>query len=177
MYTSDELKWSTLPEQKPSAAIAVVIKRATLIGGVDVSTGKVTDTLSTWYEEYGRWIQVLLPMPTERFRPAVIYQDNFLLVTGGVAEDVSTVLNTTDVLDLTTTKWSTPEGLRLPIPLHQHIAWPFAESTYSWWAGLQCILGNHQKITTPRRGEQSGVMSSRLQPHSTPSHKGVYGPE
>ena len=33
------------------------------------------------------------------------------------AEDYSTVFNTTDVLDLTTMKWSTPQGLNLPIPL------------------------------------------------------------
>ena len=81
---------------------------------------KVTNTLSTWYEEEGRWKQVLPPMPTGRYCPAVISHDNFLLVTGGVAEDVSTVLNTTDVLDLTTMKWSTPEGLNLPIPLWAH---------------------------------------------------------
>ena len=120
VYSTDELKWSTLPEQRPGAAIAVVIKHITLIGGMDVSTGKVTNTLSTLHEEEGRWIQVLPPMPTGRYRPSVIYHDSFLLVTGGVAEDVSTVLNTTDVLDLTTMKWSTPKGLILPVPLHQH---------------------------------------------------------
>ena len=87
----------------------------TLIGGVDVSTGKVTNTLSTWYEEEGQWKQVLPPMPC----PAVICHANLLLVTGGLAEDDS-VLNTTDVLDLTTMKWSTPEGLNLPVPLWRH---------------------------------------------------------
>ena len=40
-------------------------------------------------------------------------------MTGGVAEDGS-VLNTTDVLDLTTMKWTSPEGLNLPVPLRQH---------------------------------------------------------
>ena len=44
-----------------------------------------------------------------------------LLVTGGMVEDDS-VLNITDVLDLTTCtmKWSTPEGLNLPVPLRRH---------------------------------------------------------
>ena len=117
VYSTNELKRSTLPEQQSSAAIAVLNNHVTLIGGLDVSTGKVTNALSTWYEEEGRWKQVLPPMPTGRVCPAVISHDNLLLVTGGVAEDVSTVLNTTDVLDLTTMKWSTPEGLNLPIPL------------------------------------------------------------
>ena len=59
-------------------------------------------------------------MPTRRVCPAVISHDNLLLVTGGVAEDASTILNTTDVLDLTTMKWSTPKGLNLPVPLMWH---------------------------------------------------------
>ena len=49
-----------------------------------------------------------------------ISHDNLLLVRGGVAADISTVLNTTDVLDLTTMKWNPPEGLNLPVPLWQH---------------------------------------------------------
>ena len=117
VYSTNELKWSTLPNQQFGAVIAVLNNHVTLIGGQDVSTGKVTNTLSTWYEEEGQWKQVLPPMPTGRYCPAVISHDNLLLVTGGVAEDVSAVLNTTDVLDLTTMKWSTPVGLNLPVPL------------------------------------------------------------
>ena len=119
VYSTNEHKWSTLPEQQGSTAIAVVNNHVTLIGGTDVSTGKVTNPLSTWYEEEGRWKQVLPPMPTRRLGPAVISHDNLLLVTGGLADD-DTVLNTTDVLDLTTMKWTTPEGLNLPVPLWKH---------------------------------------------------------
>ena len=119
VYSTYEHKWSSLPEQQQGAAIAVVNNHVTLIGGKDVSTGKATNTLSTWYEEEGRWKQLLPPMPTGRHCPAAISNDNLLLVTGGVAED-DTVLNTTDVLDLTTMKWSTLEGLNLSIPLWGH---------------------------------------------------------
>ena len=118
VYSTNEHKWSTLPEQQSCAAIAVLNNHVTLIGGRDASTRKFTP--STWYEEEGQWKQVLPPMPTGRFCPAVISRANLLLVTGGLAEDVSTVLNTTDVLDLTTMKWSTPEGLNLPVPLWLH---------------------------------------------------------
>ena len=100
VYSTNEHKWSTLPEQQRAAAIALANNHITLIGGQDVSTGKFTNTPSTWYEEKGRWKQVLPPMPTEQYSPVVISHDNLLLVTGGLAEDVSTVLNTTDVLDL-----------------------------------------------------------------------------
>ena len=120
VYSTNELKWSTLPEQQHGAAIAVLKNHITLIGGLSVSTGKVTNTPSTWHKEEGRWKQVLHPVPTGRVSLAIICHANLLLVTGGLAEDVSTVLNTTDVLDLTTMKWSTPEGLNLPVPLLWH---------------------------------------------------------
>ena len=120
VYSTNEHKWSTLPYQQHAAAMAVLNNHITLIGGQDASTGKVTNTLSTWYEEEGQFKQVLPPMRTIRLRPAVIYHANLLLVVGGVAEDYSTVFNTTDVLDLTTMKWNTPQGLNLPIPLWRH---------------------------------------------------------
>ena len=119
VYSTNEHKWSTVSNQLCAAAIAVVNKHVTLIGGQDVSAGKVTNTLSTSYEEEDQWKQVLPPMPTGRFCPAVISHDNLLLVTGGVAEGDS-LLNTTDVLDLTTMKWTSPEGLNLPVPLWWH---------------------------------------------------------
>ena len=120
VYSTNEHKWSTLPEQQGGAAIAVVNNHITLIGGLNMSTFSVSNKLSTWYEEEGQWKQVLPPMPTRRGSPAVISHDNLLLVTGGLAEDASTVLNTTDVLDLTTMKWTTPEVLNLPVRLWQH---------------------------------------------------------
>ena len=120
VYSTNEHKWSILPDQQRKSAIAVVNDRITLIGGRGISTNDVTNTLSTWYEEEGQWKQVLPPMPTGQSCPAIISHDNLLLVTGGVAKDGSTVLNTTDVLDLTTMKWTTPEGLILPVPLWGH---------------------------------------------------------
>ena len=122
VYSTNEHKWNTLeaPVQHELSAIAVVDNHITLIGGVDEEADEATNTLSTWYEEEGRWKQVLPPMPTGRCSSAVITHDNLLLVTGGMTEDGSTPLNTTDVLDLTTMKWTTPEGLNLPVPLWLH---------------------------------------------------------
>ena len=122
VYSTNEHKWNVLeaPKQHYMSAIAVVNKHITLIGGVDKEAGKVTNTSSTWYEEEGRWKQVLPLMPTGRFYSTVISHDNLLLVTGGVAEDGSTLLNTTDVLDLTAMKWTTPQGLNLPVSLWWH---------------------------------------------------------
>ena len=120
VYSTNEHKWSTLPVPQINSAIAVVNNYITLIGGRDVLSKIFDKTLFTWCEEEGQWKQVLPPMPTGRSIPAVISHDNLLLVTGGVAEDFSTVLNSTDVLDLTTMKWTTPEALKLPAPLFRH---------------------------------------------------------
>ena len=120
VYSTREYKWSILPQQRSSAAITVVNNHITLIGGQDIATRWYTNTPFTWYEEEDRWKQVLPPMPTGRVRPAVISHGNLLLVTGGLAKDGFTVLNTADVLNLTTMKWRTPEGLNLPVPLWHH---------------------------------------------------------
>ena len=45
VYSTNEHKWSTLSNQQFGAAIAVVNKHVTLIGGRDVSVRKVTNTL------------------------------------------------------------------------------------------------------------------------------------
>ena len=119
-YSTNEHKWSTLPVPQTRSGIAVISKHITLIGGRDVSSSMVNKALFTWYEEEGQWKQVLPHMPTGRCFPVVISHDNLLLVTGGLDEDYSTILNSTDVLDLTTMKWTTPEALKLPVPLRWH---------------------------------------------------------
>ena len=174
VYSTNEHKWSTLPEQQQCAAIAVFSNCITLIGGVDVSTVKVTNTLSTWYEEEGRWKQVLPPMPTGRFRPAVISHDNLLLVTGGVAEDISTVLNTTDVLDLTSMTWSTPEGLNLPIPLLGHHLALCGEYLYLVGGAMMCPVQSPEDDNSQAwRAKWSDVKQTAAPQHSQPQ-KGVW---
>ena len=116
IYSTNELKWSTLPVQRMFAGVTCFRNRVTLIGG---GTDKITNTICTWYEEEGRWKQVLPPMATRRCFPAVISHDNLLLVSGGADGDGSTV-STTEILDLTTMKWWTTEGLILPTPLLAH---------------------------------------------------------
>ena len=174
VYSTNELKWSTLPERQRGSAIAVVNNHITLIGGRDVSTRKVTNTLSTWYEEECRWKQVLPPMPTGRVCPAIISHANLLLVTGGVAEDASTVLNTTDVLDLTTMKWITPEGLNLPVPLwHHHLAL-CGEYLYLVSGTLVCpVLSPKEHNSQAWRVKWSDVKQTAAPQHSQ-SQRGVW---
>ena len=75
---------------------------------------------------------------TRRVYPTIISLNHFLLVTGGVTEGDSTLLNATDVLDVTTMEWNTPAGLNLPYHCGD-ITLPFVESTSTWWVGLSHI--------------------------------------
>ena len=173
VYSTNEHKWSTLSYQQRAATMTVVNNHITMIGGRDVSTGKTTNTLSTWYED-GRWKQVLPPMPTRRSRPAVISHDNLLLVTGGVAEDVSTTLNTTDVLDLTTMKWSTPEGLNLPIPLWGHHLAICGEYLYLVGGALVFPWQSHKDYNSQAwRAKWSDAKQTAVPQHSQ-SQRGVW---
>ena len=169
VYSITENRWSTLPEQQHGAAIAVANNQVTLIGGRDVSTMKVITTLSTWYEE-GRWKQVLPPMPTGRARPAVISHDNLLLVTGGKAEN-GFALNTTDVLDLTTMKWTTPKGLDLPIPLRQHYLALCGE--YLYLVGGMTMFPREDHNSQAWRAKWSDVKQTAAPQHSQPE-RGVW---
>ena len=145
-YSLADERWTTLPPPPQYASSCAVIRnRVNLIGGKNLSTDKPTNMLSTWYEEEGQWKQVLPPMPTGRALPTVISHDNLLLVTGGVAEDGSTVINTTDVLDLITMEWTTPAGLKLPVPLVRHHLTVCGEYLY--------LVG--------------GAVTSKAEPHST----------
>ena len=60
---------------------------------------------------------MLSSMPIGRVCPAAVSHNNLLLVMEWLKMDPLHVLNTTDVLDLTTMKWTTPEGLDLPVSL------------------------------------------------------------
>ena len=174
VYSTNEQKWRTLPEHWCSAAIAVVNNHVTLIGGEDVSTGKATNTLSTWYEEEGRWKQVLPPLPTRRVSPAVISHDNLLLVTGGVAEEGSTVLNTTDVLDLTTMKWTTPEELNLPVSLWRHHLVLCGEYLYLVGGAAVCLWHSPKDYNSQAwKAKWSDVKQTAAPQHSQPQ-RGVW---
>ena len=116
VYSTTELNWSMLPVQQMFPGVASINDHITLIGG---GTDKITNMLSSWYDVEGQWRQVLPPMPTGRCFPAAYSHDGLLLVTGGAVEGGSTI-NTTDVLDLTTMVWTTPERLKLPVPLLAH---------------------------------------------------------
>ena len=117
VYNIDTGKWSTLPPAPQYWSEAIAINNnLVLIGGVESSTRKTTNMVSTWLVEEEKWTQTIPPMSTRRFRPGVLLLKKYLFVFGGRGEDDKTLLNSFEVLNVEENQWSRGRGL-LPQPL------------------------------------------------------------
>ena len=118
VYNIDTGKWSTLPPAPQFNSEAIAINNnLVLIGGVESSTGKTTNMVSTWLVEEEKWTQTIPPMSTRRFRPGVLLLKNYLFVFGGLGEGDKTLLDSFEVLNVEENQWSSGRGL-LPQPLY-----------------------------------------------------------
>ena len=102
-YDPDTNNWSRLPRyQYKRFAISIINSRLTLVGGCDDSR-KATNQLAVYEPSSQHWTHPYHPMPTPRFRPAVVMYDIWLLVAGGriVGCDLATV----ELLNTSTNQW------------------------------------------------------------------------
>ena len=95
-------------------SIAVVNDQIVLVGGRDVRTDNVTNTLGVWNEQSKRWTQPLPPMTTACSSPSVATHNNrWLVVIGGHDTDY---LSRVEILDTTKSRqWY--HAASLPQPL------------------------------------------------------------
>ena len=124
----DTEEWFTLPEcPREWFTLAVVDGLLTAVGGM--KPGNYTNTLLSLVEK-GRkktWVEHFPPMPTKRALTAVICSGKALVVAGGW-EEGGTPLNTVEVMDTDTLKWSTATSL--PQTLSDASATVCGESVY-----------------------------------------------
>ena len=148
VYNIDTGKWSTLPPapQYNSEAIAIN-NNLVLIGGVESSTGKITNMVSTWLVEEEKWTQTIPPMSTRRFRPGVLLLKNYLFVFGGQGEDDKTLLDSFEVLNVEENQWSSGRGL-LPRPLYAFKLGVFGDAVIltSAWISITTLPPNHGRF-------------------------------
>ena len=122
VFNLEELTWTILPQPTPQVRCQgeIINSQITLIGGWESGSRRVTNKLSTLVDN--TWRAVFPPMPTKRFRPAILYKDGILIVAGGCTQD-DTTLQSIDVMRVTTKQWSTLVNFTLPRPLlHQFIS-------------------------------------------------------
>ena len=134
MYSAEDNAWSTLPESNYNAPIAIVNGHISLIGGRDAKTDKLTNILSTWFEEEGEWGQILPSMPSGQISSRAYHHGNLLFVTGGAEinaeEEKGAVTNKVHVYNFSAMKWTTPQPLQLQKPLQSHFLIHFKEYIY-----------------------------------------------
>ena len=126
-YNLDTKEWLTTLPECPAIHFSLTVVRGlvTAVGGVQPYN--YTNALFSLMEQGGRqeWVEHFPPMQTKRKLTAVICSGKALVVAGGEEEGKTkrrkeeakkfTTLNTVEVMDINTLKWSTASSLPQPI--------------------------------------------------------------
>ena len=94
-------------------AMTVINHHLTLVGGYGGGGWEVTNQLAVYEPSSQQWTYPYNPMPTPRYRPAVLMYDIWLLVAGG--RDASrTDLATVELFNTSTNQWLATSSLPTP---------------------------------------------------------------
>ena len=105
VYTPDRDQWTALPcPPVEDFTIATVRGQLLVVGGIDKSTVKITNTILTFDERFQRWIQSLPAIPTPQTLPKVIEYHDHLIVTDQQNSNETKVL-IVNILDTSNNKW------------------------------------------------------------------------
>ena len=117
-YDLDADNWSRLPRyQYRLFAVSIINSRLTLVGGCDDDGWKPTNQLAVYEPSSQHWTYPYHPMPTPRYRPAVVMYDIWLLVAGGYSAGSFTELATVELLNTSTNQWLDASSLPTPCRL------------------------------------------------------------
>lgn len=112
-YILKEDRWNILPNPRQYYGIPQVIDgKLVLFGGRDAVKGLVTNRVSTFRSDIGKWRSDYPRMLVPRTRPAVVASLKDVIVAGGKGEDTTVVLDDIEVLNITERQWQ-----KLPIHL------------------------------------------------------------
>ncbi|XP_064397265.1 probable serine/threonine-protein kinase drkD [Halichondria panicea] len=110
VYTPDQDSWDDLPSPPVYRfTIATLRGRLLVVGGQDKSINKNTNTILTFDESSGQWVQSLPRMPKALAEPAVVEYQNHLIVIGGRDSNIARIADV-NILN-TSNKWITAEPL------------------------------------------------------------------
>ena len=110
VYTPDQDSWDELPPPPVTDfTIATLRGRLLLVGGLDKSTKKISNTILTFHESARQWVQSLPRMLKALTFSAVVEYQNHLIVIGGVDSN-NIIIADVNILN-TSNKWITAEPL------------------------------------------------------------------
>ena len=109
--------WSRLPRYRYKYfAMTVINHHLTLVGGRGGGGWEVTNQLAVYEPSSQHWTFPYNPMPTPRYRPAVLMYDIWLLVAGG-RDARLTDLATVELFNTSTNQWLAASSLPTPCEL------------------------------------------------------------
>ena len=151
-YTPEHDQWAELPPPPVSFfTIATVRSQLLVIGGMNKSNSKLTDTVLTFNERSQQWVQSYPAMPTALCKLAAVGYQNHLIVAGGRNSDEEWVSNVS-ALDTTSNKWKITQ----PLPRTEFYNRVLVENTlYLVGWDNQTVLRAH--VPTLISGAKSGV--------------------
>ena len=151
-YTPGDDQWTALPPPPVEHfTIATLRGQLLVVGGMEKSTNKVTNTILTFHEYSQQWIQSHPAMPTALTSPAVIEYQDHLIVAGGYNQNGSRIPDV-NILDTASNKWKTAQ----PLPSTDNYCTVLIEDTlYLVGQRTQTVLRAH--VPTLVSGAKSGV--------------------
>ena len=146
-YALDLQHWADLPPPPVHTfTIATLKGQLLVVGGVDKSNGKKSNTIFTFDERTSGWIKTYPAMPKALADPGVIGYQDHLVVVGGLEKDVN-------ILDTTKNEWNTAQSLpRTNLYYHTVL---IKDTMYLVYLGTKTILRAH--VPTLIFGAKSGV--------------------
>jgi hypothetical protein len=101
-------KWSSLPiTAYYTFGMAVVKGMLTIIGGANIVTACVSNTLTSYEEDTGKWGAKFPAMPTKRCAVSAVATCGYVVVVGGISDDDNAYLDVVETLDSSCMQWST----------------------------------------------------------------------
>ena len=109
-YTPDSDQWTELSIPPVNyITVATLGGQLLVVGGMDKSTAKITNSILTYDEDHKQWVQSYPVMPTAVMYPAAIAYQNYLIVAGGWNGSNQTL--NVNILNTSSNQWITAEPL------------------------------------------------------------------
>ena len=109
-YTPETDHWARLPPLPVSDfTVATLRGQLLIVGGTNLSTNKITNSILTFDAHHERWVQSYPAMPTTLTYPTVISYQNYLIVAAGLKG--TTEILDVNILNTSSNQWITAEPL------------------------------------------------------------------
>ena len=94
-------------------SLVCIDNQVVTVGGQTLSDDQVTNKLYCWDEATQQWEESLPPMPTSRYLLTSVVWKEFLIVCGGRIDNIGSITDCVEILNLQSKRWHTASSLPL----------------------------------------------------------------